>query len=108
MSKQRSFQHIARLIKDRRLAHHKGYSQAELSELLGYKNGQFISNVERGICAIPLKTLKKVGEVLEISKDELMKAMLNDYQTTLDNYLVSENTTQVNPQSRPHLGEFTL
>lgn len=108
MSKQRSFQHIARLIKDRRLAHHKGYSQAELSELLGYKNGQFISNVERGICAIPLKTLKKVGEVLEIPKDELMGAMLNDYEATLDNYLVSENSSQVSNQAPTQITQITM
>ena len=49
----RCFKNIAELIKTKRLQHPKGYSQSELSHLLGYKNGQFISNVERALCNIP-------------------------------------------------------
>ena len=55
----RCFQNIAKLIRQKRLTHPKGYSQSELSHLLGYKNGQFISNVERALCNIPLKMLKR-------------------------------------------------
>lgn len=83
----RSFNNIAKLIKSRRLSHPKRFSQSELSALLGYKNGQFISNVERALCNIPLKMLTKVGEILEISHLELKKAILKDHEETLDNYL---------------------
>jgi len=41
----RSFKHIAQLIRTKRINHPKNYSQSDLSVLLGYKNGQFISNV---------------------------------------------------------------
>ena len=58
----------------KRINHPKGYSQSELSHLLGYKNGQFISNVERALCNIPLKMLGKVSEVLEDRKHLLVSA----------------------------------
>src|SRR3989338_3649248 len=83
----RCFEHIAKLIRTKRINHAKGYSQSELSNLLGYKNGQFISNVERALCSIPLKMLRKVSEVLDIHSDELKESILKDQEATLNNYL---------------------
>tara|TARA_R110002049_G_scaffold136701_1_gene296556 strand:+ start:464 stop:772 length:309 start_codon:yes stop_codon:yes gene_type:complete len=83
----RSFEHIAKLIRNKRINHPKGYSQSELSNMLGYKNGQFISNVERALCNIPLKMLKKVCEVLDIPSSEIKEAILKDHQQTIENYL---------------------
>ncbi len=82
----RSFKHIAQLIRMKRIQHSKSYSQSELSQLLGYKNGQFISNVERGLCNVPLKMLKKISDVLEIDHQELKRAILKDNEETLDNF----------------------
>ena len=90
----RSFEAIAKLIKVRRLNHPAGYSQSDLSKELGYKNGQFISNVERGLCSIPLKMLRKVGEILDISEFDLKAALLEDYKVTLDNYFNLEESRQ--------------
>jgi len=83
----RCFKNIAQLIRTKRLQHPKGYSQSELSHLLGYKNGQFISNVERALCNIPLKMLGRVSEVLDIDSDDLKNAILKDHEETLNNYL---------------------
>ena len=83
----RCFENIAKLIKDKRLGHPKGYSQSELSNLLGYKNGQFISNVERALCNVLLNMLRRVTEVLDIPASDLKKAILDDNEKTLDNYL---------------------
>src|SRR5210317_2601560 len=83
----RCFENIAKLVRTRRINHPKGYSQSELSHLLGYKNGQFISNVERALCNIPLKMLGKVSEILDISSDDIKQAILRDHDKTLDNYL---------------------
>ncbi len=83
----RCFKNIAQLIRTKRMNHPKGYSQSELSHLLGYKNGQFISNVERALCNIPLKMLRRVSEVLDISPEELKGAILKDQEETLNNYL---------------------
>lgn len=90
----RSFIKIAELVKTSRLDHPKKYSQAELSKLLGYKNGQFISNVERGICAIPLKSLQALCEVLNIDRAELTKAMIGDYSETIENYFLEGGSEQ--------------
>lgn len=88
----RCFKNIAHLIRTKRLQHPKGYSQSELSNLLGYKNGQFISNVERALCNIPLKMLVRVSEVLDIDPEDLKKAILKDHDATLDNYLKGAQT----------------
>ncbi len=86
----RCFDNIAKLIRTKRINHPKGYSQSELSHLLGYKNGQFISNVERALCNVPLKMLGKVSQVLEISPDDIKTAILKDQEETLDRYLAAE------------------
>lgn len=90
----RCFKNIAQLIRTKRMNHTKGYSQSELSHLLGYKNGQFISNVERALCNIPLKMLRKVSEVLDIPSEELKAAILRDQEETLNNYLYNLKTTK--------------
>jgi hypothetical protein len=91
----RCFKNIAELIKTRRLQHPKAYSQSELSHLLGYKNGQFISNVERALCNIPLKMLGKVTEVLDITPEALKEAILRDHEETLNNYLRTQEAANV-------------
>lgn len=89
MTGNRCFENIAKLIRDKRTSHPKGYSQSELSQLLGYKNGQFISNVERALCNVPLKMLKRVSEVLDIDTEHLKAAILKDQEVTLDNFLAA-------------------
>ena len=83
----RSFKNVAALIRTKRISHPNNYSQSDLSVLLGYKNGQFISNVERGICSVPLKMMKNIADVLEISPTELKASILKDHEETLSNYL---------------------
>lgn len=92
----RCFKNIANLIRTKRLQHPKGYSQSELSHLLGYKNGQFISNVERALCNIPLKMLVKVSDILDIDPTELKNSILKDHEQTLENYFsVASAKTEV-------------
>lgn len=85
----KSFRNVAVLIKTKRFNHPKKYSQSELSVLLGYKNGQFISNVERGLCNVPLKMMKRIADILDISPEELKKTLLKDHEETLANYFNS-------------------
>jgi transcriptional regulator with XRE-family HTH domain len=91
----RCFENIAKLIRTKRVSHAKGYSQSDLSHLLGYKNGQFISNVERALCNIPLKMLGRVSEVLNIDPDDLKAAILKDQETTLNNYFSKSSEGKV-------------
>jgi len=88
----RHFGNIAQLIKSARLNHPKKYSQTELSAQLGYKNGQFISNIERGLCSVPVKSLSLLTKTLDIDPDTLKSALLKDMEKTLDNYLTMEQS----------------
>ena len=87
----KNFQNIAKLI--RKYRSQTDMSQNDLSAKLNYKNGQFISNVERGLCSVPLKTLKNLVAVLNIPADELREAMLQDYGMDIDNAL--ENSVKL-------------
>jgi hypothetical protein len=86
----RTFQHMAKLVRLKRSTHPENYSQTDLSLLLGYKNGQFISNVERGLCSIPLKMVPLLCEVLHIPLLEVKEAMLADFSATFDQYAEQE------------------
>lgn len=91
----RTFKHIAKLIKEKRLAHPNNYSQCDLSVLLGYKNGQFISNVERGLCNVPLKMLGRIAAVLDIDFADLKMAILRDEEETINAYFEKGNALTV-------------
>ncbi len=83
----RIFKNIGALIRIKRMTHPNRYSQLKLANMLGHKNGQFISNVERSLCSIPLKMLKKTAEILDIDRQKLKEVLLEDYGSTLDSYL---------------------
>lgn len=89
--KKRSFKHIAFIVKKYRKMKAQQLtqkiSQEELSKLLGYKNGQFISNVERGKCSVPLKSLAKLANTLDIPVEELVDAVVKDFQETVYNHM---------------------
>lgn len=75
---------IGRLIKESREISNPTVSQSKLSSELGYRNGQFISNVERGICSIPLDKIGKVAEVLSVDVDVIKDALVEDYKSKID------------------------
>lgn len=76
--KKKTWPNMAKLIKSKRITHPKGYSQGKLSKLLEYKNGQFISNIERGLCGVPAKVAKKMCDILDIPEEDFIKAFLAD------------------------------
>lgn len=103
--KKRSFRHIADIVKKYRKGHGQRLGQEELSQLLGYKNGQFISNVEREKCSVPLKTLSKLITVLDVPKDELIDAVVKDYRETVYNHINSvsdDNDSNKGISNDPH------
>lgn len=77
----RTFNNIAKTIKVAR--DNAELSQNEFSHAMGYKNGQFTSNIERGLCSLPLKKINDVAEILDIDASEIKQAMINDYIETL-------------------------
>lgn len=80
----KKFNKTAKLIKAYRL--NSPYSQTELAPLLGYKNGQFVSNVERGLCSVPVKKHKKLSKLLAIPLKEIANAHFEDFR---ENYRVA-------------------
>lgn len=82
----KQFNNIASLLRTKRESHPKRPSQSQIALLLGYKNGQFISNIERGLCGIPYKSLKQVCEILSIEELELREAILNDERENLERH----------------------
>ena len=88
MSTKRSFDCVANWARKKRLE--KGYSQSELAAKLNYKNGQFISNVERAKCHYPLWILSHFSDVMQLSKEEIQEmkdAILADYEITIENVI---------------------
>jgi transcriptional regulator with XRE-family HTH domain len=58
-------------------------TQAQVSEKLGYSSPQFISNIERGITAIPFPLLLKLGRLYKIDQDDLIEARVDDFRAGL-------------------------
>lgn len=83
----REFKNIGQLVKNTRDA--KGISQTQLSKELGYKNGQFVSNIERGICSIPFEKILKLSNLLGLESQSIKDAILKDYNTTIDSYIAN-------------------
>lgn len=59
---------------------HAGITQAELANVLGLKSSQFVSNVERGICAYTIEQLPQVITKCEIERAELIDLMMLEYK----------------------------
>jgi len=73
----RKFENIARLMRIKR--HQLGLSQNDIAKMIGFSSsGQFVSNVERGLCSIPFRKIKTTAHILEIEPSELIEAILND------------------------------
>ena len=71
-----SFVAMAKLVRvEREISEH---SQESLAKELGYTQGQFLSNVERGVCTLPPKHWKKLAKLIHVSLEDLIEARLQD------------------------------
>ena len=76
-----NFSNIAKLIKNSRKK--CGMSQSQLAKAMGNYNYQYISNIERALCSVPVKSLSAVAQCLEIDKNIIIMAMADDYRHSL-------------------------
>lgn len=76
----RTFPNIAKLVKVSRSKLNPAISQNELSEKIGYKNGQFISNIERGQCSVPIGKVIDLADALHIPMADVSKAIVKDFK----------------------------
>lgn len=66
-------------------------SQEDLAIELRYNNGQMVSNIERGLCGLPLKHIKKTCEVMSIEHEKMKEAILSDLSEEIDFYFRRED-----------------
>lgn len=81
----RCFSNIAKLIKEAR--GETTITQSEIATRLGLRNGQFVSNVERGLCGFPLPKLKMLQHSLNLKSEDIKEAILKDKEVELDHCL---------------------
>jgi len=72
---------IASVVRAARLK--KSLSQTQLSRKLGWASGQYLSNIERGQCALPTKYFGRVSKLLGIPRNHLERAHVQDYRTRM-------------------------
>lgn len=89
LSINRQFTRMGNLIKAKRIE--RELSQEQLSKILGYKNGQFISNVERGICSIPLNKAILTCKILDIMVKDFKQAYLADIDNNFEAIISQTN-----------------
>lgn len=62
-------------------------SQAEVANHLGYSSPQFISNMERGICAPPLKKIAQLSHLYKCNPHELLDILMQLQKEQISKYL---------------------
>lgn len=77
-----AFKHIAETCRYAR-TNNTELSQGDVSHLLGYRNGQFMSNVERAKCNLPPNKILLASEILKIPVSHIIDAMLRDFRDAL-------------------------
>jgi transcriptional regulator with XRE-family HTH domain len=61
----------------------KGFTQAQVAIKLGFGSPQFISNIERGVSRVPLKSLRAFIELYEIPKEEIIEILMDEKRAHL-------------------------
>ena len=61
-----------------------GLSQTVVAKAMGYKNGQYISNVERGMCRVPVKSIPRLAKILNIGNETLIDSWLADERVYME------------------------
>lgn len=85
---ERKFNNIAKVMKDIRISEGPEFSQRKMGKMLGFKNGQYISNIERGLCSIPPKVVPALVKKFMVSEKTIIDAMIADYRASLEAFIV--------------------
>ncbi|MEC9281732.1 MAG: helix-turn-helix transcriptional regulator [Bdellovibrionota bacterium] len=64
-----------------------GLTQTHLAESLGLKSPQFVSNVERGICAYTSEQLQEVIYRCNIDSEELIRHFMDVYKIYIEEHI---------------------
>jgi transcriptional regulator with XRE-family HTH domain len=66
------------------------FTQAEVSEALGYETSQFISNWERGLSCPPLRALNMIAKLYKVNIDELFELIVSFTLKQTENAMTTE------------------
>jgi transcriptional regulator with XRE-family HTH domain len=80
-----AFRALGLYLKKRRIQ--KGFTQSEVAQKLGYGSPQFISNIERGISSVPVKSLKIFVNLYEVPAEEVLEILLDEKRRYLSEQL---------------------
>jgi len=72
---------LGHYLKDMR--EHASFTQADVYSKLGYTSPQFISNIERGISVIPLKTLARMVSLYKVNPESVVRIILESQRKLL-------------------------
>lgn len=61
----------------------KGLTQAQVATQLGYGSPQFISNIERGVSRVPVKSLRSFIALYDLPVDEVIDLLLQEKRDQL-------------------------
>jgi transcriptional regulator with XRE-family HTH domain len=81
MNIDRQFYQLGHLVKEYRRK--SNISQIHLAKKLGYKNGQFVSNMERGLCNVPFSKVGELAKELNIPTDIIIDRMAEDFKANI-------------------------
>lgn len=80
-----------------------GLSQQNVANALGYSSPQFISNLERGTCPVPLNRIRQFIDLYKIDQDEFVSKFLNEQEIMLRQYIQTREAAQQPPMTgTPH------
>ncbi len=71
-----------------------GFSQKEIALKLGLDTPQFISNIERGLCAIPFKKLKALLKIYKRDVDPVIELIASSYSESLRGYFFKSKSSK--------------
>lgn len=60
-----------------------GLTQADVAYSLGYTSAQFISNMERGICKLPIAKIPVFARLVKMSEHELLQMHLKVVEASI-------------------------
>jgi transcriptional regulator with XRE-family HTH domain len=81
------------------------YTQADVSQRLGYTSPQFISNIERGISVVPLKTLARMVSIYKVRPEPVVRIILESQRRLLKEKLTrSKYPFEIASLNRADLG----
>jgi transcriptional regulator with XRE-family HTH domain len=68
----------------------KGLTQAQVALQLGYGSPQFISNIERGVSRVPVKSLRYFIQLYGLGINEVIELILDEKRDQLKKVLESQ------------------